>query len=80
MCPKLKKLKIQSDPVDWLSVSLCRYTLNPNTRVSQVWEVVGVVMSLVSVLAVSTQAAFLHDQGWLWAINYVTDLFFVADM
>ena len=57
-----------------------RYTMNPNTRISQVWELVGVVMSLVSVLAVSTQAAFLHDQGWLWAINYLTDLYFIADM
>lgn len=44
------------------------------------WEVVGVVMSLVSVLAVSMQAAFLHDAGWLWAINYISDLYFVADM
>ena len=37
-------------------------------------------MSLVSVLAVSTQAAFLHDAGWLWAINYISDLYFIADM
>ena len=60
--------------------SNCRYTLNPNTRLSQVWEVVGVVMSLVSVLSVSTQAAFLHNASWLWIINYIADLYFVADM
>ena len=58
----------------------CRYTLNPNTRLSQVWEVVGVVMSLVSVLSVSTQAAFLHNASWLWIINYISDLYFVTDM
>ena len=44
------------------------------------WEVVGVVMSLVSVLSVSTQAAFLHNASWLWIINYIADLYFVADM
>ena len=56
------------------------YTLNPNTRAIRVWEVVGVVMALVSVISVSTQAAFLHGQGWLWAINYTADLYFITDM
>lgn len=56
------------------------YSLNPNTRASHIWEVLGVIMAIVSVLSVSTQAAFLHGQEWLWAINYTTDLYFIADM
>lgn len=56
------------------------YTLNPNTRAGHIWELLGVVMAVASVLSVSTQAAFLHSQGWLWAINYSTDLYFIADM
>lgn len=54
--------------------------MNPNTRVSQVWEVISVIMSLVSVLTVSTQAAFLHDESWLWAICYFMEIFFLTDM
>lgn len=37
-------------------------------------------MAVVSVLSVSMQAAFLHGQGWLWAINYMVELYFIADM
>ena len=56
------------------------YTFNPNTRGGQVWELVGVIMALVSVFCVSIQAAFLHSEPWLWAINYTADLYFIADM
>lgn len=58
----------------------CSYTLNPNTRAGRIWELVGVLMAVVSVISVSMQAAFLHGQGWLWAINYTVELYFIADM
>ena len=56
------------------------YTFIPTTKAGEVWEAVGCILSLTSVLAVSLQTAFLHDQGWLWAINYFTDAYFLLDM
>ena len=38
------------------------------------------MFALVSVITVSVQAAFLHREAAVWAINYVLDIFFYADM
>ena len=50
------------------------------TRFGQVWESLGFVFALVSVITVSIQAAFLHREAAFWAINYLLDIFFYADM
>ncbi len=63
-----------------ISVCVCRYTVIPTTRFGQVWESLGVMFALVSVITVSVQAAFLHREAAVWAINYVLDIFFYADM
>lgn len=59
---------------------MCRYTMIPNSLFGRVWETVSVILALVSVLTVSIQAAFLHDEPVLWTFNYLLDIFFIANM
>ena len=57
-----------------------RYTVLPTTKFGKVWEGIIFVLAFITALTVSLQAAFVHTQPALWAINYLFDVIFFVDM
>ena len=66
--------------LDVLFLHMYRYTFLPTTKMGKLWEELMFVMAFVTVFTVSLQAAFVHTQPALWAINYLFDVLFFADM